>query len=176
MGLDVCVYSNIRYVDQYDDNIHADIFEQGGYLVTFLNVNNYPKQSEGLINNGIYSYVDFGHWRAGSYSSYSVFRDTLAKVAGYSPRQDTEQKPYKHCLDLWEGVVTEGPFAELINFSDCEGIINTECCIKLYNDFDKYLEIALAYQGEYAEYFKEVYMLFLNGLKIAANEGCLRFC
>ena len=42
MGLDVCVYSNIRYVDQYNDDVHSDIFDQGGYLVTFLDEKNYP--------------------------------------------------------------------------------------------------------------------------------------
>lgn len=175
MGLDVIAYSNLEYREQYVEEKHEDIFDEDNVVVLYVNSKQYPKQSENLINQGIYTYNGYDSWRAGSYSSYNVFRNTLAKVAGYIGRHDPEFNEINYCSDLWDGTIPEGPFYELINFSDCEGAINTECCIKLLNDFKIYAEVALNYEGEYAESFKRVYLLFLNGLNIAADKGCLRF-
>jgi len=50
-----------------------------------------------------------------SYSGYNIFRNSLAKIGGYSDK------------DVWaepESYVDK-PFFEIVNFSDCDGIIDT---------------------------------------------------
>jgi len=63
-------------------------------------------------------------FRAGSYGGYNAWRNSLAVMAGYGSDKAA-----------WEKDPSEGPFIELINFSDCEGFLGPDVCKKLHADF-----------------------------------------
>ena len=60
----------------------------------------------------------------------------LATLAGYAGADDA-----------WER--TDGPFWELINFSDCEGVIGPKTSAKLAGDFAAFQEKADAHHGQW---------------------------
>jgi hypothetical protein len=63
---------------------------------------------------------------AGSYGTYNWFRNQLSIAIYGHP-----------AAKIWENIESyEGkPFIEIINFTDCDGVIGTEVSEKLYNDF-----------------------------------------
>jgi len=105
-------------------------------------------------------------FRAGSYSGYNRFREELCRLAhGIEPR------------DLWKacaenGGMVPGPFVEMINFSDAEGIIGPEACARLADDFDEYYEQA---KGCLDSWNLRTYEDFRGAFRLAAGAGCVQF-
>ena len=67
-------------------------------------------------------------FQAGSYMYYSKWRNQLAEMAGLGSAEAVRTNPEKEGL----------PFVELINFSDCEGVIGPKVAAKLAKDFADY--------------------------------------
>lgn len=152
MGLDIYAMKNIKRISDYPEDDDYD------YDHDHLSPNEYFNV-HGEITNGIYSGEGRESFRAGSYSGYNGWRNRLAKLAGYGSFEEACSTP-------------EGPFVELINFSDCEGVICSEVSAKLYNDF---LNNHIFAKEKMEKYDLETYEDFMNGFAIAKENGCLVF-
>ena len=126
MGLDITAYMNIELVSE--DIVECDC----DYGETILYVNPaFPAQADGL-KTGRYTYWKCypKTFRAGSYSYYNEWRAWLAKLVGKTDKE------------IWKNP-QPGPFVELINFADNEGVIGPETSKKLYQDFTDHFRDAL---------------------------------
>ena len=177
MGLDISYASKINfesrsYVSGEGDNVY--LYPNDSLL----------DQSEGIQSG---EYVCEGvqdSFRAGSYSGYSSWRRTLAKMIGW----DIE--------DLWRNVETlvqrnenlndvlnendrlsvDIPFVELLHFSDCEGFIGPKTSAKLHSDFLEWDEKAKTVDPFKGGYFYETYQRWTEAFKVASDGGCVIFC
>lgn len=104
-----------------------------------LNIpNSFKLQADDFNSFESYTYKDELQSIQMSYSTYNDWREILAQAAGYplmsyKDMKHSEVVKHSHCAGAWEA--TAGPFWELINFSDCEGIIGTQTSKKLAKDF-----------------------------------------
>ena len=175
MGLDISYASKINFESR---SISGEV--DNLYL--------YPNdslldQSEG-IQSGEYTCEGIqGSFRAGSYSGYSSWRRTLAKMIGWEIE------------DLWQHVETlvqrnenlndvlnendrfsvDIPFVELLHFSDCEGFIGPKTSAKLHSDFLEWDENAKNFDSQNS-YFYEKYQEWTEAFKVASDGGCVIFC
>jgi hypothetical protein len=116
----------------------------------------------------MYKYTDSEIRRIGSYSSYTFWREHLAKIAGYPPNKGTRYFPRTDSVFRADG----GDFWELLCFSDCEGTIDAQTSEKLSNDFEKYRD---KITGQ-SENFIYIYDMFARAFAKAKNNGCVMFC
>jgi hypothetical protein len=176
MGLDITAYTKTTKVDCVFDADGEPIDPQTrqpleDYARPCCNPA-FTEVAEGLDSEQVFSYEDAFGFRAGSYGGYSNWRETLAKVAGY-PALETERygsKYMSHSTGAWEARV--GPFAELINFSDCEGVIGPKTSAKLAKDFADFQEQADA-QGD--SDWQERYTSWRKAFEMAADSGFVSF-
>ena len=167
MGLDVTAYKNAKRLNEFTADEWGepkDIDSVQAYIADF-------KERAGNITDGYYTYDDSYGFRAGSYSGYNNWRDELARLAGYQNTKYDEHgyERESHAAGAWK--LDGGPFWELINFSDCEGILGTEVCKKLLADFIEYDEKAKSFDS----YFYERYKEWTEGMKYAADNGFFDF-
>ncbi len=153
MGLDITAYSKLVRTEGYseNDNLPDD--------VTRLYVNAYFPGRADQITNGYYEYDDSLGFCAGSYGDYNDWRDELIKIAGYSKGLD-------------EISAGDGPFSELIAFSDCEGVIGVTHCKKLAKDFADFQSKSDAHENER---FRNTYTNFRKAFELASNDGAVEF-
>jgi hypothetical protein len=110
-------------------------------------------------------------FRAGSYRGYNDWRNALARLAGFA--RGAEQ--------AWNDGLEHGPFIELINFSDCEGVIGPVVSAKLARDFAEWQERAnsLAEKGRGAPWcdapvwFLGLYAHWRKAFEMAADGGAV---
>lgn len=174
MGLDVSAYNRLEKMNAVLD-INGWAIDpvtqkalQKPYVRLFLN-NEFPNRADEFEDKAIYRYQNSIDISCGGYGRYNKWRNDLAKLAGY-PREQ-----YKHhgevlesyCIACWSG--KPGPFAELINFSDCEGVIGTAVSKKLAADFASFQDQA----GN--EYFGEMYAKWRSLFEYASDSGCVVF-
>lgn len=107
------------------------------------------------------------HACVGAYSYYGAWREQLAKLAGYSPLVEG-LRPYSE--GAW--AATEGPFWELIDFTDCDGVLGTAVCQKLAKDFAAYEESARRLGDED---FLYTYLQFKAAVELASDGGAVVF-
>jgi hypothetical protein len=177
MGLDITAYNRIEKIDcVYDEDggpidpvtravIEGDVFQ------AYLN-DNFPGRADEMVDKGCYTYEKSIGLRAGSYGGYNSWRDQLAELAGY-PKGQYEQYSRQwdsHCVACWNGAT--GPFSELINFSDCEGIIGPSVSKKLAADFAEFQTRADALVDER---FAAKYREWRAAFELAADGGCVQF-
>jgi len=100
MGLDCTSYSNCEFIiegeyDSYEERgtdpegnpINGKLFKENNYTTVYEG----EYEPRGGMKPGIYSYVGEYDWCAGSYQGYSLWREYLAYIAGYTPAVlDTE--------------------------------------------------------------------------------------
>jgi hypothetical protein len=67
-------------------------------------------------------------------------------------------------------VGTEGPFYELIAFTDCEGVLGSIALRKLYSDFAMFEEHA---KNSPVENFYDTYKSLMAGTLVAMKDGAL---
>lgn len=165
MGLDVTAYKKLTpapnaKLDEHgwpDDDAHYRNFDSGTIDWT---EGNWPGRTEGL-KPGVYSFEDSHGFRAGSYGGYNQWRRWLAKVAGLGTPEE-----------IWASDDPKGPFVELINFADNEGVIGPVVSAKLAKDFaDNEDRISkLGYDYEIAKYRE-----WRKAFEMAADGGCVDF-
>jgi hypothetical protein len=102
------------------------------------------------------------HVAMGPYSHYGRWREYLAILAGW---QSAEQ-----CFEA-----TSGPFWELINFSDCEGVIGPVAAKKLAEDFRAYRAAAEQVKAPSVRGFLELYEQMARACELAADGGAIAF-
>lgn len=178
MGLDISVYTNVKMVESPEDVecIYEWIDEQEGNLTHLFANPSFPNHFE---ESGAYSYESRKSVLSRSYSGWGNLRDVLAKAAGYSTI--TEQECWERQWDFehtktrpyqWKAFsVSEGPLHELINFSDCEGVIKHAYCIKIYDDLVNHIDTEKLDECGLRSYHQLV-----EGFKFAAeNQGVVDF-
>jgi hypothetical protein len=171
MGVSIRAYNNIRKSDYV---LPEDEEDTPDGIVKLVALARWPRQSAGIVDQGMYSYATMISERIGSYPGYSSFRNLLAQIAEYSLLDD-DRYPYQAAACY----ASEGPFQELLSFSDCSGTINNEVVVKLLADFRKYeKEIAdlsqtwILLQGGYPD-FKETYSKIMGLLEHAKEDGVI---
>ena len=175
MGLDVTAYKQLTKLDALFDADGEPVnpatrepYES--YFRAGVN-HDFPGREEGLEDGSVYSYADsMGGW-SGGYGRYNHWRDDLAKLAGYplgSYRQYGNDYP-SYCAECWTGA--KGPFSELINFTDCDGVIGHVVAAKLAKDFAEFDERAKAMGEDFYERYAEWRAVF----EFAADNGAVDF-
>ena len=172
MGLDTSWYRGLKKRDDVIFDGEGEPTNVDDYCRPYVN-SYFPKQADNIEDRAIYEYETSGDdgWHGG-YGRYSGWRNWLAKIAGY-PEGTYEQygKDWpSHCVECWNG--KKGPFSELINFSDCEGVIGPKTSAKLAKDFARFDDKAKA-DGD--EYQYAAYCSFRKAFEEAANNGCVSF-
>lgn len=119
MGLDISAYSNIKRSEVQDPEDYDSI--------RIWHNPNFPDHCE--LEEGSYEETadTRGHgFRAGSYSEHNLFRNILAQCT-LGVKTDT----------IWEAedIYMNQPFFNLLNFSDCGGIIGPDYSATLFEDF-----------------------------------------
>jgi len=162
MGLDIFAVEKARKVSD-EFNRDFETLDIEGEVVRVL-VNTHFSAHDHLTD-GIYCHegksISFG---VGSYGTYNGFRDRLSKIAhGVNPNV------------IWKNpeIYKSSAFYELVNFSDCEGVIGPDTAGKLLSDFKKYRE---EFMSEHDVWEGETYDNWIKALEIASNDGLLIFC
>lgn len=138
----------------------------------------WPDRGSPFEPGHVYRAHELARFSAGSYSGYGEWRDWLAKLAGYAalPAAEGDRLPgHDHARGCWK-LATSGPFYELINFTDCDGILGTEACQKLAQDFAAWNDRAqTADAGDGYDF--GLYCRFRTAVAVAAlRRGAVEFC
>lgn len=158
MGLDISAYRQLVMVENPELDADGSPIDWDGKFQAFTS-DEFASQAEGIIDRAVYTYADSMGFRAGSYGGYNGWRNELAKLAGYVSADA-----------VWAACPMEGPFVELINFSDCEGVIGPKVAAKLAKDFAEY---QAKITGD--DYFAERYALFKAAFEMASDNGAVAF-
>lgn len=161
MGLDVTALRQVRYLGT--DGDEDDMYENG-FVHAYVN-DDFAGRADGR-KSGYYEAADRLDFRAGSYSTYNMFREALAQMAlGISAE----------IVWLNGERYRDAPFYELIQFADNEGIIGPAPAKRLAEAFAAHDAQARASWGEDSYYYL-TYRRFRQGFEMAADDGLLDFC
>lgn len=171
MGLDITAYSELKKAEcgnAFDE--FGDIAD--GFVQFYVNTD-FPSRADDVIDNVAYEYGEEVSFRAGSYGGYNAWRDKLAEMAGYQQGAYEEygRTRKSFAATVWNNPIP-GPFMELINFSDCEGVIGTKVSKKLAGDFAEYQADADAHPD--AD-FRDKYAEWRSAFEFASNKGAVKF-
>ena len=134
MGLDISVVTNLELVEIPEDlelwsNEYYDWEKENypdGDVWNLDQAGHWGQERYGDYPPGSYVGETMDGFRAGSYSGYGEWRNTLAKVgAGFAGGSQ----------EAWEYGSNNYPFEELINYSDADGYIAAPITDKLCDDF-----------------------------------------
>lgn len=172
MGLDISYYEKVEPVEE-GEGLDEDGDIKEGYFQVWAN-KNFPGREKDLEDKRIYIYEDMNRFRAGSYGGYNQWREQLAELAGYPAvpvdRYGTGDIQHRHDKGAWNA--ESGPFWELINFSDCDGVIGPVVSKKLAKDFAEYQNKADKHADER---FKILYSKWRTAFESASNNGLVDF-
>ncbi|MBP1316672.1 hypothetical protein RJO15_11635 [Herbaspirillum huttiense F1] len=168
-GLDITAYENLTMVK-------SPVLSADGVPVAqnqiILFPSDFPERFEGLEAGKVYAFKSDFEFRAGTYSGYNHWRNELAKLAGYQQSSHVFNGKTELRYDATAWNLKSGPFWELINFSDAEGVIGPVVCKKIYKDFMRYADQA----REHAEnYFRESYDNWKKAFSMCAHDGAIVF-
>jgi len=168
-GLDITALSGLTQVTA--PTLASDGQPLGKNQVILSPVN-FPERFDDLQSGTVYAFKSSFEFRAGSYSGYNAWRNELAKLAGYkaSPYEFLGKTELRYDATAWR--LQQGPFWELINFSDAEGVIGPIACKKVYQDFIQYSEAAEKHPDPY---FKESYADWKKAFEMCADNGAIVF-
>lgn len=136
--------------DPHDPSTKAYIGDD--CIVAFVNPQ-HPMQADRIPHGSVWNYTEQMHVISTTYNHYNELRQELAQMAGHVSGQ-------------------LGPFHELIDFSDCEGVIGWQTSAKLALDFANYQQLASRQDPMF--YF--IYCNFLRGFQVASDNGLMKFC
>lgn len=161
MGLDVTAYEKVtlELATSSPDESESDREDR-----VVLYVLRAFRAAADRIVDGVYSFSgEVWGFPAGSYGGYNLWRRHLSKMAlGKEPE------------DVWRAPVP-GPFVELINNADNEGVIGPQTSAKLAQDFAEWEEQARYYsQREMDGWFWEQYQKWRRAFEIAAKGGAVK--
>lgn len=172
MGLDITAYRKLEEVRPRGQD--EDGYDEG--LAYFYAEPAFPGRFEGLKEGVLYRAAEEFGFRAGSYGGYNNWREWLAKVAGYpltEYRDAYRGVRQLHAAACWQGA--QGPFSELIDFSDAEGTIGPGVAAKLAKDFAEWEERAKAADDSSDGWYFEVYKEWRKAMEMAADGGAVAF-
>ena len=172
MGLDITAYSRLIPApdaerDEDDYPVDYDIHWLAHPVTFAMTDRHFPGRTDGLIANMTYTYADSFGFRAGSYGGYGAWRRSLAEMAGYSVEGVRRDPPVIR------------PFIELINFSDCEGMIGPAASAKLARDFAEHqarAEVWATTMGDLeGGWWLESYNDWRRAFEMATDSGAVDF-
>jgi hypothetical protein len=169
MGLDITAYRGLKLAEGFTI-VDGEVCRSGGSYAGDEAVRFYIDKgcrAPELSADAVYVWTERANFRAGSYSGYSEWRNNLAVLAGW--RND------EHAWGTPDGAGT--PFMELINFSDCEGVIGAAVSAKLAKDFAEWQERAVQYGALVDDdgWFLEKFGEWRRAFEMAADNGAVRF-
>jgi hypothetical protein len=163
MGLDVSVFSKVQRVRDDDGS------DWEGDEVVLANAPDFAPRAVD-VPNGVYRYERCEHVFSRSYGTYNRWREMLANLAGYARHPTEKDECHIHSRTAWEA--ESGPFWELINFTDCDGVLGAQTCKKLLLDFEAFEAAAAAHADSW---FSEIYRTFHQAIRLAADGGAVKF-
>jgi hypothetical protein len=158
MGLDITAYGGLKRIRRITDDEKRNGYD--GDLARLYANPEFPRHHGEIDTNFLYAYKHTMNFRAGSYGGYNTWRIKLARMVGI----DNIEAYWK--LNDWSV-----PFAELINFSDCEGLIGPEISRELALDFQAYVIRVDPTDRE----FITTYALFKQAFEMATMNGAVVF-
>ena len=159
MGLDI---SYARGAERVEGVADADAAYEQSLEWIYPNPN-FKDRADDLVE-GAYRVEEREHFRAGAYSYYNRWRAWLCLLALDCTPDRVWNDP-----KTFEGT----PFVELVNFSDCEGVIGPKTSAKLAKDFIDFTDRAESAPGE--EGFVELYAEFRRAFVNASDRGFVDF-
>lgn len=180
MGLDIMAISNLEKKFKLDEKLKSLPFEiRPEVKKTRIKIDSTPYGApHGGYNKcedmegGKYVETDETtehHFRAGSYGGYNTFRRYLCEgLVGVDPNV------------LWSNpeLYENEPMFEMINFSDCEGILGTAVCKKLHpqfvenrDRFQTYLKEIFGTDSESLEWQMSTYDDFMEAFRLGSENG-----
>jgi hypothetical protein len=157
MGVDIYAYRQLTLAPSVEP--YSEAYEAGKYRAVYVNPD-FPARAADLQDGAVYSYAECEDFLSRSYGNYNAWRDELAQMAGYASASDA-----------WSNH-SSGPFWELINFSDCEGVIGPAVSAKLARDFAEWDEKAAQFGEDFYHYG---YRQLRAAFEMAADGGMVRF-
>ncbi|MMZ43840.1 hypothetical protein D1872_54080 [compost metagenome] len=157
MGLDITAYKKLVKVENPKLDADGELEDYENQWQTDGSMKwserHWPGRAEGLEFGTVYIYGESLGFRAGSYSGYNLWRKMLSDFA------------------------EANAFQELIEFSDCEGVIGPVVSAKLAKDFTDYEERARKYADtfERGEWWIEKYQEWKEAFQLAADGGAVDF-
>lgn len=181
MGLDIRAYRQLTKInpvlDEDGEPIDPHTREWLSGIHKVYSNPDFPGRAEGLEDGAFYAYADADKVFECGYRGYNIWREALAKLAGYTPvlYERVEGHPPSAEMSHQAGAFEAdgGPFHELICFSDCEGDIGPVVAARLLKDFVEWDERAKAVTEAWE--FYEGYTGIRRGLEMAADNGALSF-
>lgn len=180
MGLGITAYKNITMSsgnEAFDDEGDLIQGDPNKWFQVYKNVN-FPGRADDIEDRKAYKAEDSVGFRVGSYNGYGWWREELAKLAGYAETEYEDHHGHtkmSFSVTVWFGFDQgdfTGPFAELICFSDCEGVIGNTISMKLAKDFEEFQERANIHESER---FKNLYKGWKEVFNFASDRGCVEF-
>lgn len=164
MGLDIIAYSKLKkdeYLSAMSEEDREDLDINCLIMSPVLTEIDeaFPGRAEPLKYNGdIYTCGSYKEYSIGSYGTYGWFRRALE---AFSENRDC--------------------FNELIDFSDCEGVIGSVASEKLYEDFSSNAEsfeqwVKREFDAYDSELLLQMYRKFESAFEIAKDGGAVEFC
>ena len=178
MGVGITAYSKLKkamcHFNEHSEPIDPKTGEYLDGVVQFYVNPSFPGRADDIEDNVAYEYEENDGRDSVSYSYgyYNRLRNELARFAGYSLGQYKQygRMDDSYCVDCWNGKT--GPFSELINVSDCEGVIGASVSAKLSSDFENRMADIESHDDEqFIRFFKSMASIF----KIASNGGAVSF-
>ena len=177
MGLDITAYAKVE-LKAADLQREAawylvdELYDQGIRTVAIYDSPEFTERAAPLVAPAaglcnVYAIDgEMFEFRAGSYRGHGHFRRWLCTLAGIAAPEEQWAHPDKYA---------PLPFHELVNFSDCEGVIGSVACAELAKDFAAYQKQADAYNGGDAEYWQRVYSDWRKAFELAQHGGVVVF-
>ena len=166
MGLDITAYRQLTPIAgaTVSQDGEVDDYDTQWYPGPSMewSESHWPGHGKGVDAYTVYSFSEKFSFRAGSYGGYNAWRDDLARVVGLHSARD-----------CYEGGLV-GPFSELLNLADNEGVIGTVVSAKLAADFAKFADRAATHWHD-RPYSLEKYQAWRKAFEMATDNGAVRF-
>lgn len=165
MGLDISAYRQLRKLENPALDEHGEpvdwqnTWKPCRSIIIEWTEKNWPGRSAGVEPDGVFGFAEQFRFRAGSYGGYNEWRRELAALIGEPD------------LDAYWEQATSGPFYELLNFADNEGVIGPVASAKLARDFAEHDAKAADRGG----WFYEQYRRWRHAFELAADGGAVDF-
>ena len=168
MGLDITAYRSLAKATDpaMEDGRPVDWqnhFHAAGSCIDFTE-ENWPGRSAGIERDAVYTFAKSFEFRAGTYGGHNEWRRWLALFAGWPSIEQA-----------WQG--KSGPFIELIDFADNEGVIGPVVAADLAKDFADHQERAELFERPDIdrEWWLAQYANWRKAFEMAGDCGAVEF-
>jgi hypothetical protein len=147
MGLAVAVYTNIKKSDEEQADFKAYVIDD-----------EWKFKIKNLKDGGYYTGDKIYSDSLYSCSTHNRFREALISLIGRDDLLDDNGKI------KWNYLPNNIPFYDFINFADNQGCLDFEINQIIYNDFEKFKNIAKEYDNHYIKMYYERWLdIFIFG-------------